>query len=226
MSAGPARAIPHRPADGLCPVNGIRDLVHWRCGRDWSNAFVWGLGQGGGFAYLRVKVADPPRQIFWGNATPRQHAYLADLLGAGYVELEGRAFKTAWRRAQEAVDAGTPPVIGPLDMFYLPFYPGIYRKRHIPIHFLLLVGYDDERAYVLDTGHDALQSLPLAELQLAWNVNAPGLGKPNRLAVLDIVPNPEPTAALVRRSIADQCRTMLHPPVSMLGVPAMEKVVR
>jgi len=29
--------IPHRRAHGMCPVNGVRDLVHWRSGRDWSN---------------------------------------------------------------------------------------------------------------------------------------------------------------------------------------------
>lgn len=66
--------VPHRTAPGMCPVNGIRDLVHWRTGRDWSNEFVHGLGQGGGFAYLRINPADPPRQVYWGIASPRQHA--------------------------------------------------------------------------------------------------------------------------------------------------------
>ncbi len=68
--------IPHRRAHGMCPVNGVRDLVHWRSGRDWSNEFVYGLGQGGGFAYLRFKSADPPRQVYWGVAGSRQHEYL------------------------------------------------------------------------------------------------------------------------------------------------------
>ena len=54
-------SIPHRPSSGMCPVNGIRDLVQWRTGNDWSNEFVFGLGQGGGFAYLRVSLANPPR---------------------------------------------------------------------------------------------------------------------------------------------------------------------
>lgn len=218
--------IPHRQAPGLCPVNGIRDLVHWRSGRDWSNPFVQGLGQGGGFAYLRIDVADPPRQVYWGVAGPRQHRYLAELLGAGYTESENRSFGFSWRRAREAVDAGTPPVLGPLDMFYLPFYPGIYRQRHIPIHYLLLVGYDDERAYVHDTGQDGVVELPLAELEPAWDVHVPGLGKRNRLVTLDIPADLPATGALIRRSIADQCRTMLHPPVSMVGIPAMEKVAR
>ncbi len=210
----------------MCPVNGIRDLVHWRAGRDWSNDLVWGLGQGGGFAYLRVNVADPPRQVFWGNATPRQHRYLADLLGAGYAEVEGRAFKASWGRARGAVDAGTPPVLGPLDMFYLHYYRGIYHERHIPIHYVLLVGYDDTQAYLHDTDREDVQAIPLGELQQAWDVNVPGLGKRNRLVVLDVPPELPPTAALIRRAIADQCQTMLHAPVSMIGIAAMRKVAR
>jgi len=218
--------IPHRRAHGLCPVNGIRDLIHWRAGRDWSNEFVHGLGQGGGFAYLRFNAADPPRQVYWGVASPRQHQYLAELLGAGHTAIENRSFKFSWQKAREAVDAGTPPVLGPLDMFHLPFYEGIYHQRHIPIHYLLLVGYADEAAYVHDTGEDEVQTVPLDELQLAWNVNAPGLGKRNRLAILDIPSIIPSDDALVRKSIADQCQTMLRPPVSMVGIPAMEKAAR
>jgi len=218
--------IPHRKAQGLCPVNGIRDLVQWRTGRDWSNEFVYGLGQGGGFAYLRFNFADPPRQVYWGPASPRQHKYLAELFGADYTELENRSFKYAWKKAQSAVDAETPPVIGPLDMFHLHFYEGIYQQRHIPIHYLLLVGYDSENAYVHDTGLDDVQTIPLSELELAWEVNVPGLGKRNRLVILNIQNEIAPTDALIRRSIRDECEMMLKPPVSMIGVPAMEKVAR
>ena len=218
--------IPHRRADGMCPVNGIRDLIHWRSGRDWSNEFLHGLGQGGGFAYLRFKAADPPRQVYWGIAGPRQHKYLAGLLDAGYTETENRSFKFSWKKARDALVAGTPPVLGPLDMFYLPWYEGIHHKRHIPIHYLLLVGYEGESATVHDTGTDDLQTIRLEELQMAWDVNVPGLGKRNRLVIFDIPQDFPSTEALIRGSIADQCQTMLHPPVSMLGIPAMNKVAR
>jgi hypothetical protein len=218
--------IPHRRARGMCPVNGIRDLVHWRFGRDWSNEFVYGLGQGGGFAYLRFKSADPPRQVYWGVAGLRQHEYLAGLLGAGYSVVEKRSFKFAWRKACQAVGAGTPPVLGPLDMFYLHYYPDIYHQRHIPIHYVLLVGYEDEKAYVHDTAQDDVQTVPLNELQAAWDVNVPGLGKRNRLAIFDLHGSLGPTEALIRKSIADECRTMLCPPVSLVGIPAMEKLAR
>jgi hypothetical protein len=210
----------------MCPVNGIRDLIQWRTGRDWSNEFLHGLGQGGGFAYLRFNFADPPRQIYWGVAGPRQHKYLAELFEASYTELENRTFKHSWKKAREAVDAGNPPILGPLDMFYLHFYDEIYHQRHIPIHYLLLVGYDDENAYVHDTDLDDVQNVPLDELEQAWDVNIPGLGKRNRLVSMNIPREIASNNALIRRSIGDQCKTMLKPPVSMIGIPAMEKVSR
>jgi hypothetical protein len=218
--------IPHRPKAGMCPVNGIRDLVEWRSGRDWSNEFLWGLGLGGGFAYLRFNAADPPRQVYTGIATPRQHRYLAELLGADFTEIENRVLKFSWDKAREAVDAGTPPILGPLDMFYLPFYEGIYQQRHIPIHYLLLVGSEDEQVYVHDTGQEAVQVISLDELRLAWDVNVPGLGKRNRLVILDIPRDLPPAGSLIRKSIADECQMMLHPPVAMVGVPAMKKLAR
>lgn len=219
-------SIPHCPAPGLCPVNGIRDLVQWCSGRDWSNEFVFGLGLGGGFAYLRFNSADPPRQVFWGNAGARQHKDLAELLGAGYREIENRTFRFSWEKVKEAVDKGTPPLLGPLDMFYLHFYPDIYHKRHIPIHYELLVGYENDVAYVLDTGITEVQGIPLDDLRLAWDVNVPGLGKRNRSVIFDIPRSLPPTNVLVRKSIADQCQRMLLPPASMLGVPAMKKLAR
>jgi hypothetical protein len=218
--------IPHRKSPGMCPVNGIRDLVEWRTDQNWSNEFVWGLGQGGGFAYLRFNAADPPRQVYTGIATPRQHRYLAELFGACFTEIENRAFKFSYSKAQEALDQGLPPVLGPLDMFHLPYYEGIYHTRHIPIHFVLLVGLEDQKAYIQDTGTEELQAIPLEELRLAWDVNAPGLGKRNRLAVFDIPAHLPPVEVLIRKSIADQCRTMLYPPVSLVGIPAMEKIAR
>ena len=219
-------SIPHRIAHGLCPVNGIRDLIQWRTGNDWSNEFLYGLAQGGGFAYLRFNLADTPRQVYWGTSSPRQHKYLAELLMADFAALENRTFKYFWKKAQEAVDSGTPPILGPLDMFYLHFYADIYHRRHIPIHYLLLVGYDNDNAYVHDTDQIGVQTVPLNELELALDVNVPGLGKRNRLTTLRIPKGIAPTNSLIHKSITDECKMMLHPPVSLVGIPAMEKLSR
>lgn len=146
------------------------------------------------------------------------------LFNASFYELEGRSFKFAWNKAQSALADRTPPILGPLDMFHLPYYPGIYHQRHIPIHFVLLVGCDDEHAFFLDTSWEEPQKISLAELELAWNVNVPGMGKHNRLATLNLPDELEPADRLVRKAIHDQCQLMLKPPVSMLGIPAMQKL--
>ncbi len=217
-------SLPHRIAPGMCPVNGIRDLVEWRTGNNWSNEFLFGLGQGGGFAYLRINVAEPPRQVYWGIASPRQHKYLAELFGAEYYELENRSYKFAWSKVQICLDSGSRPIIGPLDMFHLHFYADLYHQRHIPIHYLLLVGYEAQNAYVYDTGHEEVQALPLEELALAWDVNIPGLGKRNRWVTIDIPTTIPPVERLIKKSISDECRMMLRSPISMLGIPAMKKL--
>lgn len=218
--------IPHRIAQGMCPINGLRDLIHWHTGRDWSNEFLWGLGQGGGFAYLRFNFADPPRQVFWGIATPRQHKYLGVLLGVNFTEIENRSFKFTWEKARNAIGAGTPPILGPLDMYYLHYYEGIYKQQHIPIHYVLLMDYDQDNAYVLDTDQQNIQVIPLADLEQAWDVNVPGMGKRNRLVIFEIPSEIDATERLIRKSILDMSRTMLEPPVNMLGIPAMKKVAR
>jgi hypothetical protein len=201
-------------------------MIQWRTRNDWSNEFLWGLGQGAGFAYLRFDKADPPRQVYTGNATPRQHKYLVELFKAPFFETENRTFKFSWGKAQAAVVSGTPPILGPLDMFHLHYYPELYHQRHIPIHYVLLVGYDAEKAFILDTGESDVQDIPLEDLQQAWDVNVPGLGKRNHLAIMEIPKELPSVEKLIRKAISDNCQMMLEPPVSMVGIPAMRKVAR
>jgi hypothetical protein len=61
-------------------------------------------------------------------------------------------------------------------------------------------------------------------LQNSWNVNVPGLGKRNRMVIFTIPKVIPSTEALIRKSIIEECRVMLDPPVSILGIPAMKKV--
>ena len=54
--------------------------------------------------------------------------------------------------------------------------------------------------YVHDTGNEGVQALALDDLRLAWDVNVPGLGKRNRLVVLDIPQELPPDDVLIRQS--------------------------
>lgn len=60
-------------------------------------------------------------------------------------------------------------MIGALDMFYLPHFEKIYHKEHIPFHYELAIGYDDEAQtlYFNDCGRTEIQAISYEELRLA-----------------------------------------------------------
>ncbi len=56
--------LPHRPAPGLCMLNGLRDLIHWRSGRNWSTEFLYGLSGGSGLTLLAIAAAGLVAVVF------------------------------------------------------------------------------------------------------------------------------------------------------------------
>lgn len=46
-------------------------------------------------------------------------------------------------------------------MFYLP-YLKMYQKEHIPIHYIMMVGYDEEKNYILIYDCDREDMIELA----------------------------------------------------------------
>lgn len=115
-------------------------------------------------------------------------------------------------------------MLGPLDMYYLPYFRNLYHQRHIPIHYVLLAGVEGQSAYVYDNDRTEPQLVPIEELRLSWDVNVPGLGKKNRLAIFDIPETLPSDETLIRRSIRDRCQTMLHPPMKMIGISGMQQL--
>ncbi len=72
------------------------------------------------------------------------------------------------RRAQ-AVDAGRPALLL-TDLYYLDHYG---RSAHFPGHAVILAGYDDEVAYLSDTGFEDLQTTKLEHLAEARHGSHP-----------------------------------------------------
>ena len=68
------------------------------------------------------------------------------------------------------IDEGYPVVLGPLDMFYLP-YLKMYHTEHIPIHYVMMIEYDEEKNCVLiyDCEREDV-------IELAWNIEKNGVG--------------------------------------------------
>ena len=71
--------------------------------------------------------------------------------------------------ARAAVDAGRPALLL-TDLYYLDHYG---RSAHFPGHAVVLAGYDDEVAYLSDTGFEELQTTRLENLAEARHSEHP-----------------------------------------------------
>jgi hypothetical protein len=221
--------LPHKVCGLTCMINGLEDLYEQKTGvrlPDWLLLHVSGLL---GFVYLRNKNAPVPRMVFWGLQIARyQYAELADVVGFRWEMTAGRSFPFTLKRVRESIDGGRPALLGALDMFHLPYYDRFYHSIHVPIHHVLMVGYDDERAaaFVLDCDRPDVQTVPYSDLQAAWNVRNPGLGKQNTFYAFTFNERVAEVETIARRGLVKRAAAMLDAPVSMLGIKGMRKLAR
>jgi hypothetical protein len=218
--------LPHKVLDYACPINGLEDQYEWKTKTRLTGFVLMDLGTIG-FTYIKQKNAPAPRMVFWGSGMGRQlFNSLADVVGFEWTCLEDKAFRTAWQTARDSVNNGTPVLLGLLDMYYLHYYPKFYHRIHIPLHYVLMVGYDEQKeaALVQDTGLPGVQSIPLSDLQPAWNVRNPGLGKPNTLFTFKFSDQPATLESIWRRGLKKRAATFLNPAVGFLGIRGMRKL--
>jgi len=115
-----------------------------------------------------------------------------------------------------------------LDMYYLHYYPELYKKEHVPIHYLLVTGYDEQKqvVYVHDCSFNGLQQIPFAEFEASLNVNVPGMSRKNTYRIFRLPQKMPSELELAGKGLAYKAGRMLKPPVSMLGIPAMRKLAK
>jgi hypothetical protein len=212
-----------------CMINGLEDLYEHQTGTrlpDWLLFYLSGMV---GFVYLKNKNAPAPRMVFWGAQIAKyQYEELAGVVGFRWEMVAGRSFPFTLKRAKQAIDQGNPALLGALDMYHLPYYDKFYHMYHIPIHHVLMVGYDDEREaiLVLDCDRADLQLVPYTDLEPAWNVNVPGLGKKNTFYTFYFDDQVADVETIARKGLAKRATEMLEAPVSMLGIKGMRKLAR
>jgi hypothetical protein len=144
-----------------CGSTALRNLLGFH-GVEISEEIAFGLGAGACFYYVALEDASPTR---WFNGrTARLEETFDELTGAA---LELRTFEqgdgAAWEAARAEVDAGRPALLL-TDLYYLDHYGN---SAHFPGHAVLLAGYDDEVAYLSDTGFEDLQTTRLENLDRA-----------------------------------------------------------
>ena len=185
--------LPHRVCGSTCFSNGLEDIFAWQ-GEEYMQYLIPVLGGMGEFSYFKFKSATPPHMVYWGANTKYLMQDLAHIIGFEQLLLENRSFANTFPKMKGWIDQEQPVVVGALDMYYLPYYPEIYHTRHIPIHYVLLVGYDDssQQVFVHDCGCQAVQIVSYEELERSLNVTVPGMSKKNTARAF-IFPQPLPS---------------------------------
>lgn len=219
--------LPHRVCESTCYVNGLEDLLAWR-GADYADFLLSVVGGMAGFAYFRFKRADPPCMVYWGANPKYLMKDLAKIIGFRDALIEGKIFKRTFSRLKEFVDNGQPVMAGALDMYYLHYYPDLYMKVHVPIHYVLVVGYDDaeEVVFVHDCSHAKVQRIPYDEFEKSLDVNVPGMSKRNTVRAFTLPEKIPSEFEVAKMGFSYKAERFLNPPVKMFGIPAMRKLAK
>jgi len=218
-------SLPHRLCESTCYVNGLEDILTWK-GADFIDYLLSLVGGMAGFAYLRFKKADPPCMVYWGANPKYLMNDLAEIIGFKETVIEGKIFKNTFPKLKEFIDDGKPVVAGALDMYYLHYYPALYKKTHMPIHYVLVVGYDNEEQTlsVHDCGHKNVQKVSYDEFEKALNVKVPGMSNKNTIRTFSLPEKIPSEFEVAKNGFSLKAEKFLNPPIRLFGVPAMRKL--
>lgn len=220
--------IPHHMDDYECMWNGIEDLYMNKMGETLPPNFFFVLSGFGSFCYLKTNKSELKRMTAFGDGrTAKMYEFLAPIAGFKFKFHAYAGFEQAIRYAKKEIESGYPVVLGALDMYYLPYLPKLYHKEHIPFHYVMMIGYDEEERciYVHDCAREEVQKIPYEELSLAWNCSYPGLSKPNTLCTIRM--NPTKSKLEIAQEAFDIRKVQfLNPKVAFLGYKGMEKMIR
>ncbi len=130
-------------------------------GLDYSEALCFGLACGLGFFYAKLDGTPLPRVIN-GRSRMLETDFFETIQQPWTWNLETDSDQ-AWQHVAAWVDRDVPVMLRS-DIFYLDYYNS---STHFAGHTILLVGYDDEHAYLSDTQFDSVQHVTLARLDEA-----------------------------------------------------------
>jgi hypothetical protein len=200
-----------------CGSTAIRNVLGFY-GVEISEEMALGLGAGACFYYVALDGQSPSR--FTNGRTSRLEDEFVELTGAPLELLTFQDEDASWEAARSAVEDGRPPLLL-TDLYYLDHYG---RSAHFPGHAVVLAGFDDEAAYLSDTGFDELQTTTLASLRQARHAHHVVFSLAGHMyAATDGIEAFDPRQA-ASAAIARAAQRMLEPPLGEFeGLPALRR---
>ena len=216
MSATMISGYRHLPGNH-CGSTALRNLLDFS-GIRISEEMALGLGAGVCFYYVALDGQSPSR--FINGRVGRLEEQFRELTGLPLVLETFDDADESWAAARAAVDGGRPALLL-TDLYYLDHYGS---SAHFPGHAVVLAGYDDEVAYLSDTGFDELQTTRLENLARARHGRHPIFPLDGHMITVGDDGDVDDPRSAAGRAIERNARQMLEPPLGDYeGLPALRR---
>ncbi len=198
-----------------CESTALRDVFAYH-GIKFSEPMIFGLGEGPSFIYWKSKQMPFP---FVGGRTKDLIGNLCKNLNIEKRDHFSTSFKKSWNEIKSLVNNDLP-VFLELDMFHLEY---MKVPEHFGGHCVVLVGYDDEHAYLADTGFESIQKTSLKSFELARGSKYKPFPPKNHYATFKFPKSLPRLSEAITKSIRTVAEQMLNPPMRNLGINGIRK---
>lgn len=207
--------------------SGIEDVYVMMTGEEVPNGFFFCMASSGETVYLKFKDEERPRMLSLGDGRTRStYDRLKGMIGLEYKISEGKSYDYALKSVMKEIDHGRPVILGPIDMYYLP-YLKMYHKDHIPMHYVLMAGYDlkNETIFLYDCDRTKMQKISFEQLKMAWNIEKNAVGDKNGFIRFSLH-EPASVEKIAEYSLRRKAVEQLREKPEMLGISAFRKIAK
>lgn len=187
-------------------------------GVELSESMLFGLGEGLSFIIWNMKIMDFP--FIGGRIRPDLLTEnIAKNLDLKLTVKETSSTTKAWNEVKQLLDSGKAVGLK-LDCYHLEYFT---HPIHFAGHYVAMLGYDDTRAFLVDTGQQGTEVVTsLESLERARNEKGP-MSSRNLYYIIEKPGKTTPLEKAVVAAIRSNAKAYLNPPIKNLNYKGIEK---
>jgi len=203
-----------------CETTATGSLLN-QIGVELSEPMLFGLGEGLGFIFWHMKSMDFP--FIGGRVKP--DALTENICRNLHLQLEVKetaSAKKAWENVVQYIDQGQAVGLK-LDCYHLEYFTN---KIHFAGHYVAMYGYDQQKAYLVDSNRNNLPlTTSLESLALARSEKGPMASKNLSYTIKQGIQAYDLKEA-VKTAIINNAQLHLNPPIQNLGYKGIAKTAK
>lgn len=183
-----------------------------------SEPMLFGLGEG--LSYIAFRMSKNAFPFIGGRIrTTEITKNICKHLGLKLNISKTSFKKKAWRQVKTKIDQGTPVGLQ-LDCYHLEYFT---KKIHFAGHYVAMVGYDEQFAYLVDTiQQGGLMKTTLDSLVAARSERGP-MSARNLSYTIIKKGSINDLEIAIRRAIVKNAKAFINPPIKILGYKGILK---